>query len=170
MELSITPLAQVAWSIRDSYIGNTFFDPSASEFFLASLSICHRPQKAPPTPNSSAAAPASSDFSSQLHGKENELYQVPDSDPVPSNEPSLIKPRPTCNSATSGKGENIGDQNTSHVTSNTLIAGYNVGGGRSPASYGAGAGPDWLTILKGKGLPIDSGANLYMIPRLLLLD
>lgn len=155
MKVPITPLAQVAWSIRDSYIGNTFFDPSASEFFLASLSTSHRPQKAPPTPNRSAAAvPASSEFLSQLHGKENGLYEVPDSDPVSSmsssmssNEPSLIKPRDR-------------DQHMSRVTSNPLVDGYSVRGGKSSAFYGAGAGPDWLSTLKGKGLPVDSGGSL----------
>ena len=157
-------LTQVVWAVRDSYIGNTFFDSSASAFFLSSLSASNKYkdkyEEGSPSLNSSSAStisesPSGLDRDSE-QALEGPVVKVGSSDETSTKCNILPESKP--NFATTKRGGRTGGRNASFVAPKNYD--YSVGRGSSPTTYGAGTGPDWVKILEAQGLPSGSGTTL----------
>lgn len=148
--------AQVVWAVRDDYVGNTFFDASASAFVLPSLSLCGKPERAPAASHTSHSTIPSSNSAYhvpqtrtpvQYGGRDvamapaSRTVSHPQSNPVPSYPAELSQLGP--DSGTIGKA-NSSSRDAAFVDE---IPGDSVDERKATAVCGAGLGPDWVDAL-----------------------
>lgn len=158
---SVILSTQVVWAVRDAYIGNTFFDASASAFVLPSLPVYSKSdENAPGASTSISSSTPSSDFPSYTPGTQGSPHsdgQEAKAPPTPGCEFPIwpdalrgITPQLDQSSKTRGT-EGIGPRKNAPLV---------VGEHPATTVCGAGLGPHWLKTLNTHRRPTESGASL----------
>lgn len=148
---------QVVWAVRDDYVGNTFFDATASEFLLPTLSRLTETSTTPPTTPTATQAPAARRASAGVsqEGREPSSTRAPPSahaDPI------------QCAGAGSADNTDARIGFAENCPPDPSMKRKQGGGGEagvkdSPLISGGGLGPDWVDALKVKGLPVRTGVD-----------
>lgn len=137
--------------MRDTYVGNTFFDPSASAFVLPSLSAYTKLHEEPASSHVSPLPPPSTDSASRLSQTQGSTHGY-----RPGGAGGAVDKHGS--PSQSETRDTLGDVPQCGLDSGSLGAGDNclrdadsVAAGKVTASCGPGLGPDWVQNLTIQG-------------------
>lgn len=166
--------------MRDDYIGNTFFDATASAFVLPTMSsLARSPERAPATPKSGGALPSlnahakcgrvpAAQSTATSGSREFERSSTCSIKPLRSPQPNVIEQEghalPTkANRVVGTDGVMHGRQHVSEVQPEAND--HKADLREEKAFSGGGLGPNWMEGLETEGQWISAGANPSSRPR-----
>lgn len=165
----VAHFSQVVWAVRDTYVGNTFFDASASAFILPSLSVLSKSGEGPTAPNGPLSAAHWSETGS--HEPQTQTSDNFDRQGLPTVQPAKpalpFRPdpehdtpkraflQPPSDLGTSGKLDAC-FHDTGAVAETPTCTGTKEW---EKAVCGAGLGPEWVKTLGIPGREKDPGAK-----------
>lgn len=148
---------QVVWAVRDDYVGNTFFDATASEFLLPTLERLTGPSTTPNTTPTATQAPAARAASASVS---QDGREPPSTRETPSAHADPVQ----CAGVVSADNTDAKIGLTEHCPPDPSVRGKEGGDGEvdvkeSVFVSGGSLGPDWVNALKVKGRPVQTGAE-----------